>query len=197
MHLNQHRMKRLLFLAALIFAAFFIHNNWGLVPEGGSKIVERSASGIAMARLYAMEPDEQVAMPIRGVRVKQIADTWHAPRSGDRIHQGQDIFAPRGTTVYSATEGYVLRVGENSLGGNIVSVLGRGGRVYYYAHLDKHAENLSVGDYVTTETILGTVGTTGNAQGTPPHLHFAVYTSTGAINPLTLLTEKRQPVIVG
>ncbi len=193
MHLNQHRMKRLLFLAALIFATFFIHNNWGLMPESGSKIVERTGASLAMARLYAMEPEEQIAMPIRSVRVKQIADTWHAPRSDDRIHQGQDIFASRGTPVYSATEGYVLRIGENSLGGNIVSVLGKGGRVYYYAHLDKHAENLAVGNYVTTETILGTVGTTGNAQGTAPHLHFGVYTSTGAINPLTLLTEKQPP----
>ncbi len=183
----------MLVLVALIFATFFIHNNWGLIPESGYRIVERSAASIGMARLYAMEPEQQIAMPIHNVRVKQIADTWHAPRSGERVHQGQDIFAPRGTPVYSATEGYVVRVGENSLGGNIVSVLGAGGRVYYYAHLDKHAENLAVGNYVTTETILGTVGTTGNARGTAPHLHFGVYTSTGAINPLALLTEKQAP----
>ena len=100
---------------------------------------------------------------------------------------------PRGTPVYSATEGYIVRVGENSLGGNVVSVLGAGGRVYYYAHLDKHAENLAVGDFVTPETILGTVGTTGNAQSTPPHLHFGVYTSAGAVNPLPFLTEKQKP----
>jgi murein DD-endopeptidase MepM/ murein hydrolase activator NlpD len=55
--------------------------------------------------------------------------------------------------------------------------------------LDKFAENLKQGDYVTTETIIGYVGTTGNAKDTPPHLHFGVYTSTGAINPLPLLTE--------
>lgn len=187
-----HRMKRLLFLAALIFAAFFIHNNWGSVSQNGYKAVERSAAGIGMARLYAAEPEEQIQMPIRGVRIKQIADTWQASRAGERVHQGQDIFARRGTPVYSATEGYVFRIGENSLGGNVVSVLGRGGRVYYYAHLDKHAENMAVGDYVTPETVLGFVGTTGNAQGTPPHLHFGVYTSTGAINPLPLLIENQQ-----
>lgn len=184
-------MKWLLFLAALIFAAFFIHNNWESVSENSYQTVERSAASIGMVRFYAMEPEAQIQMPVRGVKIKQIADTWQAPRSGERLHQGQDIFARRGTPVYSATEGYVLRIGENSLGGNIVSVLGKGGRVYYYAHLDKHAENLSVGDYVTLETILGTVGTTGNAQGTPPHLHFGVYSSSGAINPLPLLTEKQ------
>ncbi|MDQ4123879.1 MAG: M23 family metallopeptidase [Acidobacteriota bacterium] len=183
-------MKRLLILAALIFAAFFIHNNWGTFSENGSEVIERSTASFGMARLYAMEPEDQIRMPIRGIKTKQIADTWQAPRSGERLHQGQDIFARRGTPVYSATEGYVLRIGESNLGGNIVSVLGKGGRVYYYAHLDKHAENLSVGDYVTPETVLGTVGTTGNAQGTPPHLHFGVYTSSGAINPLSLLNEK-------
>jgi murein DD-endopeptidase MepM/ murein hydrolase activator NlpD len=45
---------------------------------------------------------------------------------------------------------------------------------------------LKVGDSVTTETVLGFVGTSGNAKGTPPHLHFGVYTQSGAINPLSL-----------
>jgi peptidoglycan LD-endopeptidase LytH len=65
-------------------------------------------------------------------------------------------------------------------------VIGAGGRVYYYAHLDRYAENLKVGDAVTTETVIGYVGNSGNAKGTPPHLHFGVYTSTGAIDPLGL-----------
>jgi peptidoglycan LD-endopeptidase LytH len=84
----------------------------------------------------------------------------------------------------------VARIGESQLGGKTVSGLGAGGRLYYYAHMDSYALGVAVGDYVTTETVLGYVGTTGNAQGTPPHLHFSVYTSTGAINPLPLLTDK-------
>jgi murein DD-endopeptidase MepM/ murein hydrolase activator NlpD len=131
-----------------------------------------------------------VAVPVSSVRVKQIKDTWRAPRSGKRLHEGQDIFAPRGTAVYSATEGYVMRIGENRLGGQTVSVLGAGGRVYYYAHLDAYAPGLAAGDHVTPATVLGYVGTTGNARGTPPHLHFGVYTLTGAINPLPLLTNR-------
>lgn len=129
-------------------------------------------------------------MPVEGARARRVADTWHAPRSEERLHEGQDIFAPRGTPVYSATEGYVARAGENRLGGNVVYVVGAGGRGYYYAHLDSHAPGLAAGDHVTPETILGYVGTTGNAAGTPPHLHFGVYTPTGAINPLPLLTDR-------
>jgi murein DD-endopeptidase MepM/ murein hydrolase activator NlpD len=127
---------------------------------------------------------------VEGVHVKQIANTWHGPRSGGRQHEGQDIFAKRGTPVLSATDGYVTRIGENSLGGHTVFVMGAGGRSYYYAHLDSYAPGISVGDWVTTDRVLGYVGTTGNAQGTPPHLHFGVYTTTGAINPLPLLRDR-------
>jgi murein DD-endopeptidase MepM/ murein hydrolase activator NlpD len=140
--------------------------------------------------LSVREPDEQLLMPVRGVRVKAIANTWHAPRDGGREHAGQDIFARRGTPVYSATGGYVWRVSESLRGGKTVSILGAGGRSYYYAHLDKHAEGLTEGAEVTTETLLGYVGTTGNAKGTPPHLHFSVYTATGAINPLPMLADR-------
>jgi murein DD-endopeptidase MepM/ murein hydrolase activator NlpD len=142
-----------------------------------------------MAMLSAREPDQKLAVPVKGVKAKQIADTWKAERPGGRAHNGQDIFAKRGTPVYSATEGYVLHVGENQLGGKVIFVYGAGGRRYYYAHLDDFAPDLKAGDYVTTDSLLGFVGNTGNAKNTPPHLHFGVYGTGGAINPLPLLTE--------
>ena len=106
------------------------------------------------------------------------------------MHEGQDIFAKRGTPVLSATDGYVFRIGENSLGGHTVSVIGAGGRIYYYAHLDSYAANIAIGDRVTTQTVLGYVGNTGNATGGPTHLHFGVYTREGALNPLPLLSDR-------
>jgi len=142
------------------------------------------------ALLSLQAPDEKLSMPVKGVSRRQIADTWGAERSGGRGHSGQDIFAKRGTPVYSATEGVVLRVGENDLGGKVVFVYGAGGRRYYYAHLDDFAPELKEGDAVTTDTLLGYVGTTGNARGTPPHLHFGVYAAGGAIDPLPLLTDR-------
>jgi len=126
-------------------------------------------------------------MPVEGVSVQQIKSSWHAPRAGGRLHEGQDIFAERGTAVRSATAGYVVKVGESALGGNTVFVLGAGGRSYYYAHLDAYAEGLAVGDHVAPGTTLGYVGTTGNAAGAAPHLHFGVYAAGGAIDPLPLL----------
>ena len=147
-----------------------------------------------VARLYTQEPDTRIAMPLPDVTRKKIADTWGAPRGTGRRHEGQDIFAPRGTAILSATSGYVYNVGENNLGGQTVSVISKGGRVYYYAHLDSYARGIKIGDRVTTRTVLGYVGTTGNAQGTPPHLHFGVYTSSGAINPLPMLTDRIPPI---
>lgn len=155
--------------------------------------VSNAARGFSLpfniALLYAKEADRRIAVPVEGVRVKQIKDSWHAPRSGARLHEGQDIFAKQGTVVRSATEGYVVRMGENELGGNTIFVVGAGGRSYYYAHLDSYAPGLVVGDYVTPESVLGYVGTTGNAAGTPPHLHFGIYTQEGAIDPLPLLVD--------
>ena len=143
-----------------------------------------------VALLSARQPDEKLAVPVAVVKVSQIGNSWHAPRTGGRRHEGQDIFAKRGTAVYSATEGYVVRIGENSLGGQTVWVLGAGGRSYYYAHLDAYATGLAVGDHVTPATVLGYVGTTGNAAGTQPHLHFGVYTSDGALDPRPLLIDR-------
>jgi murein DD-endopeptidase MepM/ murein hydrolase activator NlpD len=144
-------------------------------------------------KLYTQQPDAKLAMPLEDVRKKEIADTWQAARGTDRRHEGQDIFAPRGTPILSATRGYIYNIGENPLGGQTVSVVGAGGRLYYYAHLDSYARGIAVGDFVTTRTVLGYVGTTGNAQGTPPHLHFGIYTSSGAINPLPMLTDRIPP----
>jgi murein DD-endopeptidase MepM/ murein hydrolase activator NlpD len=160
----------------------------------GERIGDKVVFYVRVARLYGEAPDPTLAMPLQDISKKQIANTWHAPRGTDRVHEGQDIFAPKGTPIYSATEGYVYNVGENRLGGQTVSVIGAGGRVYYYAHLDSYAAHLAEGDHVTNETVLGYVGTTGNAQGTPPHLHFGVYTSSGAINPLPLLTDRIVPI---
>jgi peptidoglycan LD-endopeptidase LytH len=178
--------KRFKVLAVTSLVILFV-----FVSGVGSMVGNKLLLYVKVARLYASDPPAKISMPVPGVTKKQIANTWKAPRGRNRRHEGQDIFAKRGTPIYSATRGYVYRIGENSLGGQTVSVIGAGGRVYYYAHLDSYAEGLAEGDYVTPKTKLGSVGTTGNAQGTPPHLHFGVYTISGAIDPLPLFESPR------
>ncbi len=163
-----------------------------LVVTGAS---DRLVFYARIVKLYTQEPDTRLAMPLEDVRKKEIADTWQAPRGDGRKHEGQDIFAQRGTPILSATSGYIYNIRENNLGGQTVSVISKGGRIYYYAHLDSYATGIEIGERVTTRTVLGYVGTTGNAQGTPPHLHFGVYTSSGAINPLPMLTDRVAPTV--
>jgi murein DD-endopeptidase MepM/ murein hydrolase activator NlpD len=180
-------VRRLLKVSVFVAVIFLL-----LAVTGAS---DRLRFYARVARLYTQNPDTRLAMPLEQIAKKDVADTWQAPRGTDRRHEGQDIFAPKGTPILSATNGYIYKVGENNLGGQTVSVIGAGGRVYYYAHLDRYAKGIEVGNRVTTRSVLGYVGTTGNAQGTPPHLHFGVYTMTGAINPLPLLTDRIAPTV--
>ncbi|MGV3623795.1 MAG: M23 family metallopeptidase [Archangium sp.] len=134
---------------------------------------------------------KKVSMPVRGMSPRQATDTWNTPRPNRRRHEGIDLFATRGTPVVSATGGEVWRVGTDSLGGRVVTVLGDGPALYYYAHLDDWAPGLRVGQRVKPGQVLGIVGNTGNARTTPPHLHFGVYRvgwwRSSPVNPAPLL----------
>lgn len=188
------RVVKKLPLAVLLLFIFLALGSATGITAAAERIADRLAGKLVfyvhVAQLYTKEPDQQIAMPVKDVSKHQVTNTWHAPRGTDRLHKGQDIFAPRGTPVLSATEGYIANIGENSLGGQTVSVVGKGGRAYYYAHLDSYAPGIAEGNWVTAQTVLGYVGTTGNAAGTPPHLHFGVYAPGGAMNPLPLLTDR-------
>lgn len=137
-------------------------------------------------RLTMMRAPAVLAIPVAGVKPRALQDTWHASRPPRRRHEGIDIFAKKGTPVIASTEGIVLRRGENTLGGKVVWVLGPGGQQHYYAHLDQFA-GVKTGERVMPGTVLGYVGTTGNAKNTPPHLHYGVYGDAGAVNPYPLL----------
>lgn len=90
------------------------------------------------------------------------------------VHKGIDIFAPEGTPVIAATSGLVVYAGSAELGGNVVLMLGSKWRLYYYAHLQELATTM--GRWHNVGEVIGTVGTSGNAQGKPPHLHFSIRT---------------------
>ena len=143
---------------------------------------------IVALQLALADPPASLPVPVDGVRPSAIRNSWGARRDRDRRHQGIDIFAKHGTAVRSTTEGIILRLGQNSLGGNVVWVLGPGRQSHYYAHLS-HFGPFEPGDRVIAGDIIGYVGDTGNAQGTPHHLHYGVYQLGGAaINPFPLIT---------
>ena len=139
-------------------------------------------------QINRMDAPFALPVPVQGVAARRIADTWHGPRDGGaRRHEGTDIFAARGTPVRSSTVGIVASIREGGIGGKQVWVLGPARQRHYYAHLDGWAPELATGDVVQPGSLLGFVGTTGNAQGTPPHLHYGIYGAEGALNPWPLL----------
>jgi murein DD-endopeptidase MepM/ murein hydrolase activator NlpD len=137
-------------------------------------------------RIVAQRPPAVLEVPVAGVARAALRDSWHAPRGNGRRHEGIDIFAARGTVVRANVPGIVWNVGQNRLGGNVVWLLGPGLQLHYYAHLDEFAD-IATGEFVAAGTPLGSVGTTGNARGGPPHLHYGIYTAHGPVNPFPRL----------
>lgn len=117
-------------------------------------------------------------------------DTWGAPRSGGRTHQGVDMMANRGVPLVAIEDGIVAKIGNGGLGGKTVWLRSDTGHSYYYAHLDGWAAGLSVGDRLDVGELLGYVGNTGNAAYTAPHLHFEYHPNGGsAVNPYPLVAD--------
>jgi murein DD-endopeptidase MepM/ murein hydrolase activator NlpD len=104
------------------------------------------------------------------------SDSWGAARSGGRAHKGVDMLSPRGTPTVAPVSGTVSHSG-NSLGGLSWHLNGDDGNYYYGTHLSAYA-NQGAG-HVQGGTVIGYVGDTGNAKGTP-HLHFEIHPNHGA-----------------
>ncbi len=119
---------------------------------------------------------------------RHLVDTWGGARSEGRSHEGIDIFAPRGTPIQATTKGVVSKVGDDRLGGRVVFLIGPGGAAHYYAHLESYAD-IKPNDWVNAGDVIGYVGNSGNAKGTPPHVHYGVYINGSAVNPYPLLIK--------
>jgi murein DD-endopeptidase MepM/ murein hydrolase activator NlpD len=110
-------------------------------------------------------------------------DMMGYPKFSDAFgsHRGTDIFALTGTPVLAVDSG-TIRAADDPKGGTVAYLKSTDGTVYYYAHLTEY-----VGNYprsVSPGEVIGTVGTSGNAKGTAPHLHFEIHTTDkGTIDP--------------
>ena len=133
----------------------------------------RASDGLDMDRDLEELHYRGLLVPVAGIDLSKIANTFNDARDGQRKHNAVDILAKRGTPVLSVDEGTILKVGTNALGGNTVWAVDANRRfVYYYAHLDRWADGLRDGMAIQRGDVLGYVGTTGNAPKDIPHLHF-------------------------
>jgi peptidoglycan LD-endopeptidase LytH len=121
--------------------------------------------------------------PVKGP--VQFGQGWGAPRDDSRRrHQGIDLLAPAGTPVVAVTGGHISRLSNRDRGRGGISLWlrDRRGTAYYYAHNQHNLVRL--GQHVQAGQVIARVGTTGNARGGPPHLHFQLHPNGGRpVNP--------------
>jgi murein DD-endopeptidase MepM/ murein hydrolase activator NlpD len=107
-------------------------------------------------------------------------DSWGDARSGGRRHQGTDMMAAYGTPVVAPVGG-VVSTSSSGAGGLTVELVGDDGNTYKGMHLARYA---GVTGNVASGTVIGYVGSSGNARGGSPHLHFQMHPGGGApVNP--------------
>jgi murein DD-endopeptidase MepM/ murein hydrolase activator NlpD len=122
------------------------------------------------------------------------SDTFGAPRADVSYHHGDDIFGQVGQPLLAVSDGTVFSVGWNDIGGNRLWLRDRQGNQFYYAHLSAFSTFARNGAHVKAGTVVGFMGNTGDAETTPPHLHFEIHPVSllfldydGAVNPTPYL----------
>jgi murein DD-endopeptidase MepM/ murein hydrolase activator NlpD len=118
------------------------------------------------------------------------ADDFGAPRQPEiGSHQGNDCFAAFGSPVLAVADGTLNRVGTLPISGNRLWLKTKRGDAFFYAHLSAFAPEAVSGRKVKAGTLLGFVGNTGDAEPTPPHVHFEVHPGDkDAIDPHEILS---------
>ena len=154
-------------------------------------VADAAASTEALANLL---------LPVQGIAVAQLADTFTDARGQGRVHDAIDIMAARGTPVLATHDGPVEKLFTSVRGGITLYQFDPGRtHAYYYAHLDRYADGIAEGKVLHRGEVLGYVGSTGNASADAPHLHFAIFVlgpekhwwQGEAINPYPLLRATR------
>ncbi|NNU43324.1 M23 family metallopeptidase [Ramlibacter sp. B156] len=124
------------------------------------------------ARLLAQRSLE---IPVAGIARTALSDNYEQSR-GSRRHEAIDIMAPMGTPVVAVDDGRIAKLFTSKAGGlTIYQFDPKAQLAYYYAHLQRYADNLREGQDVRRGDLIGYVGVSGNSAANAPHLHFAVF----------------------
>ncbi len=140
----------------------------------------------------------KLLIPVVGIKRENLLDTFTQSRSNGRVHNSIDIMAPMGAPVVAVADGEIARFFDSEMGGITIYQWSADKKyVYYYAHLQKRADNLQEKTFVKQGTLIGYVGDTGNAGPGNTHLHFSIWIPTDPnkywdgenINPYPLLKD--------
>ena len=117
-----------------------------------------------------------LTLPVTGISAAQLNDTYTQARAAGAPHEALDIMAPTGTPVLAVEDGRIAKLFLSKPGGITLYQFDPGGEyAYYYAHLDRYADDIAEGVSVRKGQVIGYVGSTGNALTEAPHLHFAIF----------------------
>lgn len=152
--------------------------------EGG--VMEEPAERRRAPSLDALPTDRGYVFPV--FSEYGYTDDWGAPRQHTGTHEGTDVFAPTGTPVLAVTDGRLYRVGTRRIPGNRMWLRSPTGDTFFFGHLAAFAHDARNGAKVRAGDVIGFVGSTGDAEQTPPHLHFEIHPQDGeAVNPYPFL----------
>lgn len=162
-------------------------------PENAEPAADTTLVGSYVGKL-------KLIIPVQGVRVDQLQDTFMDARTEGRVHDAIDIPAPSGTPVLATADGEIAKLFQSERGGTTVYQYSADKKlVYYYAHLQRYADGLAPGKSVRQGEVIAYVGDTGNAGPGNYHLHFSIsvipnptrYWEGTNINPYPLLRNNR------
>jgi murein DD-endopeptidase MepM/ murein hydrolase activator NlpD len=116
-----------------------------------------------------------LVLPVQGTRPEELRPDFYDDR-GQRGHEAIDIMAPRGQPVLAVEDGKIVKLFNSVRGGLTIYQFDPSEKyAYYYAHLDRYADGVAEGMTVRRGEVIGYVGSTGNADASNPHLHFAIF----------------------
>lgn len=176
-----------------------------------TSVARALASMVAPVRTVRLRAPLQQTPPLRAGRhvfpfaqQSSVADTFGAARDGVSWHHGDDLFAERGTPVLAVSGGVLFSVGWQRLGGRRLWLRDRAGNEFYYAHLARYARAARDGARVRAGEVIAFVGNSGDAETTPPHLHFEIHPASllglgydGAVDPTAYLRSWASADAVG
>lgn len=185
---------------AIWTAAAYLCGTTGRITDVRAAILTYNHSGSYVSRVLAKAAEYNAASRVAptgaagmvcpvAAPVRHGID-WHAPRSGGRQHQGNDVFAPYGSVLVAIEDGVVDKSSdvESGLGGITLWIKGVSGTRWYYAHNSKNL--VTVGTNVRAGQPVALVGNTGNARGMSAHVHFEMHPAGGAAaDPYPLITR--------
>jgi len=121
--------------------------------------------------------------PIDGARLSSGFGKRRHPILGyNKMHRGVDFAASRGTPIYAAGNGIVVKSGRNGAYGRYVKIRHNSRYSTAYAHMKAIARKAGVGQRVTQGQVIGYVGTSGRSTG--PHLHYEILAGGRRTNPM-------------